>query len=177
MTKVRTPGLDPRVHAAMLDCVEEVGDAVYELQRSIEEMDHAGGSNFSMVMNDVETWVSAALTDDDTCMDGFDEGAMKKKVKTTVISRHLRRIARLTSNALALVNRYASTKANLNLNSLFCLPLYIGNCKEPNPKPAKLVHTVKFNLNYLVFCIFLGILCFSIDRYLASMILGYILLQ
>jgi pectinesterase inhibitor-like protein len=108
----KTPGLDPRVLAAMLDCVEEVGDAVYELQRSIEEMDHAGGSNFSMVMNDVETWVSASLTDDDTCMDGFAEGAVNKKVKTTV-KRHLGRIARLTSNALALVNRYASTKANL----------------------------------------------------------------
>jgi hypothetical protein len=45
-------------------------------------------------------------------MDGFAEGAVNKKVKTTV-KRHLGRIARLTSNALALVNRYASTKANL----------------------------------------------------------------
>jgi pectinesterase inhibitor-like protein len=75
-------------------------------------MDHAGGSNFSMVMNDVETWVSAALTDDDTCLDGFSEELMNKKV-TAIVKRHIRRIARLTSNALALVNRYASTKANL----------------------------------------------------------------
>jgi hypothetical protein len=40
----------------------------------------------------------------------------------------------------------------------------IGNCKESNPKPAKLVHTVKFSLNHLVFCIFSGYL-FSIDTW------------
>jgi hypothetical protein len=37
---------------------------------------------------------------------------MNKKV-TAIVKRHIRRIARLTSNALALVNRYASTQANL----------------------------------------------------------------
>ncbi|KAB5564392.1 hypothetical protein DKX38_004446 [Salix brachista] len=108
----RIPGLEPRVVAAMLDCVEEVGDSVYELRRSMKEMGRAGGSNFSMAMNDVETWVSAALTDDDTCLDGFAEEGMDRKVKT-IVKRHVQRIARLTSNALALVNRYASTRASL----------------------------------------------------------------
>ncbi|CAK7355790.1 unnamed protein product [Dovyalis caffra] len=108
----KIPGLEPRVVAAMLDCVEEVGDSVYELQRSMEEMGHAGGSNFTMVMSDVETWVSAALTDDDTCLDGFAEEAMNKKVKA-IVKRHIQRIARLTSNALALVNRFASTQDGL----------------------------------------------------------------
>lgn len=108
----KIPGLEPRVVAATLDCVEEVGDSVYELQRSMEEIGHAGGSDFSKAMSDVETWVSAALTDDDTCLDGFAEEVMNKKV-TAIVKRHIRRIARLTSNALALVNRYASTQANL----------------------------------------------------------------
>ncbi|KAJ7010876.1 invertase/pectin methylesterase inhibitor family protein [Populus alba x Populus x berolinensis] len=108
----KIPALEPRLVAAVLDCVEEVGDSVYELQRSIEEMGHAGGSDFSKAMSDIETWVSAALTDDDTCLDGFAEGVMNKKV-TAIVKRHVQRIARLTSNALALVNIYASTQANL----------------------------------------------------------------
>ncbi|KAF9689471.1 hypothetical protein SADUNF_Sadunf01G0095600 [Salix dunnii] len=108
----KLPVLEPRVVAAMLDCTEEVGDSVYELQRSMEEMGHAGGSTFSKAMSDVETWVSAALTDDDTCLDGFTEEVMDKKV-AAIIKRHIQRTARLTSNALALVNRYASTQASL----------------------------------------------------------------
>ena len=98
--------------AAMLDCTEEVGDSVYELQRSMEEMGHAGGSTFSKAISDVETWVSAALTDDDTCLDGFAEEVMDKKV-AAIIKRHVQRMARLTSNALALVNRFASPQASL----------------------------------------------------------------
>ncbi|KAK9276358.1 hypothetical protein L1049_005890 [Liquidambar formosana] len=104
----RSRNLKPREAAAMLDCVEEVSDSVDELQRSIREMGHTGTSNFELQMSDIQTWVSAALTDEDTCMDGFDESPMNGHVKTTV-RRHITRVAHLTSNALALINNYAST--------------------------------------------------------------------
>ncbi|KAL6986074.1 hypothetical protein U1Q18_019441 [Sarracenia purpurea var. burkii] len=104
-------GLSPREAAAVADCVEELGDSVDELRRSTEEMGHigGGGSEFAFQMNDIETWVSAALTDDDTCMDGFAGASMNGEVKTTVRERILK-VAHLASNALALINNYAQTR-------------------------------------------------------------------
>ncbi|GLT78355.1 hypothetical protein SLA2020_498940 [Shorea laevis] len=109
MTKLsKSQDLKPRETASMHDCVEELKDSVYELHRSISEMGETGGKDFSLRMSDIETWVSAALTDDDTCMDGFSGDAINGNVKTAVRSQVLN-VAHLTSNALALVNSYAST--------------------------------------------------------------------
>lgn len=96
----------------MTDCVEELSDAVDELRKSIEEMGQMGRSrssstNFGLMVNDVQTWVSAALTDESTCTDGFQGNAMNGKMKVEVRGRIVN-IAHLTSNALALINRFAS---------------------------------------------------------------------
>jgi pectinesterase inhibitor-like protein len=90
----------------MEDCVEELTDAVYELKKSIDEMRHAKKSNFRLVISDVQTWVSAALTDESTCSDGFEGNAMNGNLKTAVRGKIVH-TAQLTSNALALINNYA----------------------------------------------------------------------
>lgn len=112
LSKIR--GLKPVETAAALDCVEEIGDAVDELQQSLYELGHVvRGSNFWHQMSDIQTWVSAALTDEHTCMDGFEERHMRGRVET-VVRRYIVNVAHLTSNALALINSYASaTKAAL----------------------------------------------------------------
>ncbi|XP_047172596.1 21 kDa protein-like [Vigna umbellata] len=102
-------GLKPREVAAMKDCVEELGDSVDELRRSIDEMSHLRGSNFEMTMSDVQTWVSAALTDESTCTDGFQETATgATNIKSTVRGQVVH-VAQLTSNALALINQLANS--------------------------------------------------------------------
>ncbi|XP_059643170.1 21 kDa protein-like [Cornus florida] len=103
----KTHHLKPREAAAISDCVEELTDAVEELQNSMEEMGQLRGKNFGLKMNDIQTWVSAALTNEDTCMEGFAGKAMNGSVKATVRGR-LVSVAQLTSNALALINYYAS---------------------------------------------------------------------
>ncbi|CAJ1934325.1 unnamed protein product [Sphenostylis stenocarpa] len=102
-------GLKPREVAAMKDCVEELSDSVDELRRSIDEMNHLRPSNFEMTMSDVQTWVSAALTDESTCSDGFQEtetggSNLKRSVRGLVVQ-----VAQLTSNALALINQLANS--------------------------------------------------------------------
>ncbi|KAI3468892.1 hypothetical protein Pfo_025555 [Paulownia fortunei] len=101
----RNRALKPSETAALLECVEEVSDSVYELQKSMKELNHSRkGQEFELQMNDVQTWVSAALTDDVTCMDDFTtRGKMKILVRGLVL-----RIARLTSIALAFINNYAA---------------------------------------------------------------------
>ncbi|RVW99453.1 21 kDa protein [Vitis vinifera] len=62
---------------------------------------------FGLMMDDIQTWVSTALTDEDTCTDGFAGNAMNGNLKTTVRARIVN-MAHMTSNALGLINSYAS---------------------------------------------------------------------
>nr|KYP67198.1 21 kDa protein [Cajanus cajan] len=93
---------------AVQDCVENMGDSVERLRQSVRELGRSGGpagEDFVWHMSNVQTWVSAALTDDNTCLDGFGASAsVKGGIKDRVL-----RVAQLTSNALAFVNRFAST--------------------------------------------------------------------
>ena len=105
--------MKPREVAAMRDCVEELSDSVDELRNSLVEMSRLEGSSnknrdVGMLISDIQTWVSAALTDDDTCMEGFEGKAMHGKMRNVVRGRILN-VAHLTSNALALINSYVSS--------------------------------------------------------------------
>ncbi|CAL1360725.1 unnamed protein product [Linum trigynum] len=65
-------------------------------------------------MADLTTWVGAALTDQDTCLDGFrdqEEVSVKSKSKSSMkmVRRQVRRVGYIMSNALALITRLAST--------------------------------------------------------------------
>lgn len=108
-------GPDQRAAAALHDCFSNFGDAVEEIYGSLKQMRQirsAGTSraSFRFQMSNVQTWMSAALTDEDTCTDGFEDvadGQMKEEVCDRV-----EYVKKLTSNALALVNRYAENGMN-----------------------------------------------------------------
>ncbi|XP_019192509.1 PREDICTED: 21 kDa protein-like [Ipomoea nil] len=102
-----TYNLTRREVGAMRDCIEELHDSVDRIRRSMEEMKELSGPDFDMKMSDIETWVSAALTDDDTCTEGFAGKSVDGKLKTAVRAQ-IRKVAHLTSNALALINSFAA---------------------------------------------------------------------
>lgn len=104
LSKVR--GIKPRELEAVKDCVENMGDSVDRLSVSIKELGIVG-KDFGRHMSNVKTWVSAALTDENTCLDGFEERSFSGIVKAA-IKRRVSDVARVTSNALGLVNHYAS---------------------------------------------------------------------
>ena len=104
-------GMSSRDRAAIKDCVDNIGDSVDELTRSVQELGRTGKSgSFMWHVSNVQTWVSAALTDENTCVDGF---VTKGKVKDVVRGRIVN-VAQVTSNALALVNRYAHKSGTNN---------------------------------------------------------------
>ncbi|KAK4734349.1 hypothetical protein R3W88_008610 [Solanum pinnatisectum] len=104
MIKVaHSQGMTPREVGAMQDCVEELSDTVSELRKSLGEMKQLRGRDFDMKMSNIQTWVSAALTNEDTCTEGFAGKAMNGKVKT-VVRKKILEVAHMTSNALALIN-------------------------------------------------------------------------
>ncbi|KAG6605706.1 hypothetical protein SDJN03_03023, partial [Cucurbita argyrosperma subsp. sororia] len=101
--------LSRREVGAVTDCVEELRDSMDRLKRSVSEMKKLKGGDgfdFEMTMSNIQTWISAALTDEDACMEGFGGRSMDGYVKAFV-KQHIEMIAHLTSNALALVNKFA----------------------------------------------------------------------
>lgn len=74
-----------------------------ELSKTLSELQHLRtGASYRWQMSNAETWVSAALTNEDTCLDGFRD--VDGKVRSDV-KRKITNVARVTSNALYLINR------------------------------------------------------------------------
>lgn len=108
---VKIKGMKPGEARAVRDCVENMGTTVDQLSRSMTELGSMGprvvGQDFNWRVNNVQTWVSAALTNENTCLEGFGGVDMDGSVKVA-IRRRVLDCARVTSNALALVNRFAA---------------------------------------------------------------------
>ncbi|KAK6936328.1 Pectinesterase inhibitor domain [Dillenia turbinata] len=83
-TLLHSHGLTRRQIGAMKDCIEEMRASVDQLRSSLQEMNQFKGSDFGLMINDVQTWVSAALTDEDTCTDAGNamNGNLKNKART-----------------------------------------------------------------------------------------------
>ncbi|OMO85838.1 Pectinesterase inhibitor [Corchorus capsularis] len=96
-------GLSPTDRAIVRDCAENIGNAVDQLKDSLTKMANLEATDREAQMENIRTWVSAALTDEGTCTDEFDgqkvSDAVNKKIKKPVF-----KLAKLTSNCLALID-------------------------------------------------------------------------
>ncbi|KAL3825471.1 hypothetical protein ACJIZ3_021500 [Penstemon smallii] len=91
-----------REQGALADCVDQMGDSVEELSKTLSALHHLRrGDDFRWQMSNAETWVSAALTNEETCVDGFKE--IDGKIRSDV-RRRITNVARVTSNALYIIN-------------------------------------------------------------------------
>lgn len=94
------------------DCKQQINNGIEQLGQSIKELRSLGKSQNTvnedsfMHIDNVETWVSAALTDASSCVDQFPARNMSK-LKATIKGKVLN-VAQVTSNALALFHRYAA---------------------------------------------------------------------
>ncbi|KAL6189881.1 hypothetical protein ACLB2K_036282 [Fragaria x ananassa] len=100
-------GSDHRSAAALHDCFSNFDDAVDQIRDSLNQMKTLGSGQGSVrfQMSNVQTWMSAALTDQETCTDGFQD-VPDGTVKSEVVKRS-EKVKKVTSNALALVNSVA----------------------------------------------------------------------
>ncbi|XP_062022846.1 pectinesterase inhibitor 6-like [Rosa rugosa] len=92
---------------ALSDCIEVFENAIDELHKSLGVLRKLSRTTFATQMGDLNTWLSAALTDGDTCLDGFEEVQRGKQIKS--LQNRVLRATRFTSNALALANKLAAT--------------------------------------------------------------------
>uniref|UniRef100_A0A1J3JJM8 Pectinesterase n=1 Tax=Noccaea caerulescens TaxID=107243 RepID=A0A1J3JJM8_NOCCA len=92
--------MTPRVRSAYDSCLELLDDSVDALSRALSSVVVASGNDESH--SDVMTWLSSAMTNHDTCTDGFDEmegdgGGVKDQVIGAV-----KDLSEMVSNCLAI---------------------------------------------------------------------------
>ncbi|XP_004494376.1 pectinesterase inhibitor 6-like [Cicer arietinum] len=104
-TLKRYGNMKGRNRVALLDCIETFDYAADELHRSLVVLRKLSKSTFSTQLGDINTWISAALSDEDTCIDGF-EGNNEREIK--FLQHKVQNVSCITSNALALVNKLAA---------------------------------------------------------------------
>ncbi|KAL9240388.1 hypothetical protein vseg_014613 [Gypsophila vaccaria] len=103
-TNMTRPGED----GPMKDCLELLSDAIDELTNSMAEMDQVmDDRNCRFHLSNIQTWASAALTDESTCTDGIVMRTENTK-DITMVRNMIDDLEERTSNALSLINSYAS---------------------------------------------------------------------
>ncbi|KAK1558955.1 hypothetical protein Q3G72_008681 [Acer saccharum] len=100
-----------RNRAALLDCMETFQDTIDQLHKSLGILRKLSTANFESQMGDLTTFMSAALTDENTCLDGF-EGQRGGGAQVNLLKNRVLNATYLTSNALALVNKLATSGLN-----------------------------------------------------------------
>ncbi|XP_042501412.1 21 kDa protein-like [Macadamia integrifolia] len=98
------PNDDP-TNAALQDCTSAYGDAIDQMKRSISEILNlnSNSKDFQLHISNVQTWMSAALTNQDTCADGTED------MGDSVFSNRVVNGKKLTSIALAMINKFAQS--------------------------------------------------------------------
>ncbi|KAI3466959.1 hypothetical protein Pfo_023622 [Paulownia fortunei] len=102
---------NPRAASALHDCFTLLGDAVDQIRGSIKQMRGLTGSGEELrfQLSNVQTWMSAALTNEDTCVDGFEDVA-DGPVKLDVCNRTLK-VKEFLRNSLAINKAMASSSS------------------------------------------------------------------
>ncbi|KAL4278438.1 hypothetical protein GQ457_03G018520 [Hibiscus cannabinus] len=94
---------DRLVNLPLSDCVEQISDSVEELSMTLGELKHLREETLGFQLSNAQTWVSVALTNEYTCLDGFEgvEGKVKSEVK-----RKMSNVVKITSNVLYMINMF-----------------------------------------------------------------------
>ncbi|KAJ6845121.1 21 kDa protein-like [Iris pallida] len=90
------------------DCTVAMADSTRQLRKSVEEMRRLAGSGsrgFARRISNAQTWISAALTDQNACLSSLSkDGAAVGGKRAAIIRSKVVEASRVTSNALSLVN-------------------------------------------------------------------------
>ncbi|KAL2481910.1 Pectinesterase/pectinesterase inhibitor 3 [Abeliophyllum distichum] len=101
-----------REKAALHDCLEMIDDTLDELHKSDRELKNYGSKNYSFSdhVDNLLTLLSAAQTNQESCLDGFSHDGADKKVRSALLKGQMH-VFRLCSNVLALIKNITDTDA------------------------------------------------------------------
>lgn len=103
---------DPRTSKALEDCKELLDYAIDELRNSFTKFGQFEISQIDDIIDDLKIWLSAAVTYQETCLDGFANasGDAAQSMRKALNSSQA-----LTSNSLAIVDEISSVLSTLQI--------------------------------------------------------------
>uniref|UniRef100_A0A0E0GEC6 Pectinesterase n=1 Tax=Oryza nivara TaxID=4536 RepID=A0A0E0GEC6_ORYNI len=126
---------DPRTSDALKDCEELLDYAIDDLKTTFDKLGGFQTSNFKRAVDDVKTWLSSALTYQETCLDGFENSTSTEASEK--MRKALKSSQELTENILAIVDQFADTLANLDITGFSRrllgddgVPVWMSNAKR-----------------------------------------------
>ncbi|KAL2458832.1 Pectinesterase 2 [Forsythia ovata] len=120
---------------ALKDCMEMLDQTLYELAQAVEELIISPSSYVRISYGNIKTLLSAAMTNENTCIDGFSDLEELNSDNQTGHKEHLQNlltpISRMISNSLAMI-KYVENKAQKQ------------NLKNPRTLSTKLTENDEF---------------------------------
>jgi len=104
---------DPRTSAALSNCKELLDYAIDDLKTTFDRLGGFEMTNFKTAVDDLRTWLSSALTYQETCLDGFEDDTTTDAADK--MRKALNSSQELTENILAIVDEFSKTLASLDL--------------------------------------------------------------
>ncbi|KAK9076433.1 hypothetical protein SSX86_004767 [Deinandra increscens subsp. villosa] len=95
---------------AVEECIRQINDGVNQITLSFKELQKIGkdgDENFMWHESNVQTWVSAALTDATTCIDGILGEGFGRREQAMIKARFVN-VKQLASNSLAMFSRFTT---------------------------------------------------------------------
>ncbi|KAK9099640.1 hypothetical protein Syun_026685 [Stephania yunnanensis] len=104
---------DPKIKSAIEDCQLLLRDTKEELGLSMSNVNDGEVTQISSKTPDLNNWLSAVMSYQQACIDGFPEGELRTKMKDG-----MKTAKELTSNALAILSEFSSVKSVLQIPGL-----------------------------------------------------------
>ncbi|XP_013610481.1 PREDICTED: pectinesterase/pectinesterase inhibitor 3-like isoform X1 [Brassica oleracea var. oleracea] len=111
-------GLTPREKTALHDCLETIDETLDELHETLEDLQmYPNKKTLREHAGDLKTLISSAITNQETCLDGFSHDDADKKVRKVLLKGQVH-VEHMCSNALAMIkNMTDSDIANFELKA------------------------------------------------------------
>uniref|UniRef100_A0A7N0UID5 Pectinesterase n=1 Tax=Kalanchoe fedtschenkoi TaxID=63787 RepID=A0A7N0UID5_KALFE len=102
-------GLTPREKTALHDCLETIDETLDELHEAYVDLElYPSKKSIREHAEDLKTLLSAAMTNQETCLDGFSHDDADKKVRKTLEAGE-KRVEKMCSNVLAMITNMTDT--------------------------------------------------------------------
>jgi pectinesterase len=101
--------LTKREKTALHDCLETIDETLDELHKAVEDLhEYPNKKSLSLHADDLKTLISSAITNQETCLDGFSHDDADKHVREVLLEGE-EHVERMCSNALAMIKNMTDT--------------------------------------------------------------------
>ncbi|KAJ4717701.1 Pectinesterase [Melia azedarach] len=101
--------LTKREKTALHDCLETIDETLDELHKAVEDLqEYPNKKSLTQHADDLKTLMSAAMTNQETCLDGFAHEESDKHVREALLDGQVH-VERMCSNALAMIKNMTDT--------------------------------------------------------------------